>query len=113
MKKNTHISNKLLDNILNEARKSGTISIESYLSKNGYSSRLARDIQVKLVKDGYAVMVNDGEYSIRISVSGSLFISEGGYRRALIKEYIPTITALIGCITGLISFIWHIVSLFL
>lgn len=93
--------------------KRGKISIERYLSDKGFNKRLARDIQVKLINDGYATIINDGEYSIKISANGQLFVNDGGYKRALIKEYIPPITALIGCITGTISFIWHIVSLFL
>ena len=113
MKEKTSITINLLDSILKEAVKNGEISIERYLSSKGYSKQLARDIQVKLINDGYATIINDGEYSIKISANGQLFVNDGGYKRALIKEYIPPITALIGCITGTISFIWHIVSLFL
>lgn len=113
MKEKTSITINLLDSILKEAVKNGEISIERYLSSKGYSKQLARGIQVKLINDGYATIINDGEYSIRISANGSLFVKDGGYRMSLIKEYIPPITALIGCITGTISFIWHIVSLFL
>lgn len=113
MEEKTGITIKLLDSILKEAMKRGKISIERYLSDKGFNKRLARDIQVKLINDGYATIINDGEYSIKISANGQLFVNDGGYKRALIKEYIPPITALIGCITGTISFIWHIVSLFL
>ena len=113
MKEKTDITIKLLDNILKEATKKEEVSIERYLSGKGFNKRLARDIQVKLINDGYATLINDGECSIKISANGQLFVNDGGYKRALIKEYIPPITALIGCITGTISFIWHIVSLFL
>jgi hypothetical protein len=113
MKEKTDITIKLLDSILKETMKKGEISIERYLSGKGYSKRIARSIQVKLINDGYVALVNDGECSIKISANGQLFVNDGGYKRALIKEYIPPITALIGCITGTISFIWHIVSLFL
>ena len=113
MKEKTGITIKLLDNILKEAMKKEEISIERYLSSRGYSKRLAKGIQVKLINDGYATIINDGEYSIKISANGCLFVNDGGYKRAILKEYIPPITALIGCITGTISFIWHIVSLLL
>ena len=89
MKEKTDISIKLLDSILKETMKKGEISIERYLSGKGYSKRIARSIQVKLINDGYAALVNDGECSIKISASGCLFVNDGGYRRAILKEYIP------------------------
>ena len=113
MKEKTGITIKLLDSILKETMKKGKISIERYLSDKGFNKGLTRGIQVKLINDGYATLINDGECSIRISANGCIFVNDGGYRRAILKEYIPPITALIGCITGTISFIWHIVSLFL
>lgn len=113
MKNRIDISNKLLDSILKESKKKDYISIEKFLIKNGYDKRMAKGIRNKLINDGNAVLVNDDEYSIRISTEGFLFIKDGGYTRKSIKEYIPPITALIGCITGLISFLWHIVSLIL
>lgn len=113
MKKNLDISNRLLDNILKEAKDKEIVSVERYLSENSYDKRMAREIRNKLIQDGYTVIVNDDEYSMRISTNGWLFINNGGYRMQMIKEYIPPITALIGCITGLISFLWHVVSLFL
>lgn len=106
----TDVSIKLLDNILKEAGKEETISIERYLSGKGYSKRLARGIQNKLIKDGYAILINDGECSIRISTDGVIFIKDGGYKRALLKEYIPPTTALVGCVTGTISLIWQIIE---
>ena len=71
---------------------------------------IARDIQVKLIRDGYATIVNDGEYSIRISTDGHLLLKDGGYVRQNIKEYIPPATALIGCITGVISLVWNVLA---
>lgn len=110
MKKKTDITINLLDSILKETMKKGEISIERYLSRKGYSKRIARSIQVKLINDGYAVAINDGEYSIRISVNGWLLLKDGGYVRQRIKEYIPPTTALIGCVTGTISLIWQIIE---
>lgn len=113
MKNRTDISNRLLDSLLKEAMKKDYISVEKYLIEKGYDKRMAKGIRNKLINDGNAVLVNDDEYSMRISTNGFLFIKDGGYTMKNIKEYIPPITALIGCITGLISFLWHIVSLFL
>lgn len=107
------ITNKLLDNILRKAQKENGLSIERYLKKHGYDKRMARAIRIKLVNDGYAVSVNDDEYSIRVSVNGWLLLKDGGYVRQRIKEYIPPTTALIGCVTGTISLIWQIIETFL
>ena len=41
---------------------------------------------------------------------GRLFIEKGGYMYKYFKELIPPYTALIGCITGVISFIWLVVE---
>lgn len=110
MKNRIDISNKLLDSILKESKKKESVSIEKFLERNGYSKRLARGIYNKLITDGYAVAINDGEYSIRISVNGWLLLKDGGYVRQRIKEYIPPTTALIGCVTGTISLIWQIIE---
>ena len=107
------ITNKLLDNILKKAQKENGLSIERYLASHGYNKRMARGIRTKLVQDGYAVSVNDDEYSIRISVNGWLLLKDGGYVRQRIKEYIPPTTSLVGCVTGTISLIWQILEAFL
>lgn len=107
------ITNKLLDNILKKAQKENELSIERYLASHGYNKRMARGIRTKLVQDGYAVSVNDDEYSIRISVNGWLLLKDGGYVRQQIKEYIPPTTSLVGCVTGTISLIWQILEAFL
>jgi hypothetical protein len=113
MKVKTDITDKLLDKILREARNKETMSIERYLDNHGYNKRMARGIRTKLVQDGYAVYVNDDEYSIRISVNGWLLLKDGGYVRQRIKEYIPPTTSLVGCVTGTISLIWQILETFL
>lgn len=113
IKNRVDISNRLLDSLLKEAMKKDYISVEKYLTENGYDKRMAKGIRIKLINDGNAVLINDDEYSMKISTNGLLFIKDGGYTMKNIKEYIPQITALIGCITGLISFLWHVVSLFL
>jgi hypothetical protein len=113
MREKTDITDKLLDRILREAKNKDIMSIERYLESHGYNKRMARGIRTKLVNDGYAVSVNDDEYSIRISVNGWLMLKDGGYVRQRIKEYIPPTTSLVGCVTGTISLIWQIIETFL
>lgn len=104
------ISNSLLDKILREARKSEYISIDDFLEENGYDKSLSKMIRDKLLKDGYIVSVNDGYGDIAITINGLLLLKDGGYVRQRIKEYIPPTTALIGCVTGTISFVWHVLA---
>lgn len=108
--KKRNISNKLLDKILKESSKSGVVCIEDYLLDNGYDKTLAKIIQEKLVSDKYAVHLNDGCNSVRLTADGLIFISNGGYKIKAIKDNIPNTTAIIGCITGTISFIWLVVQ---
>lgn len=86
MENKIEISSRLLDNILKDAKKKETLSIERYLHDNGYDKRMARGIRNKLIHDGYAVAFNDDEYSMRISTNGWLFINDGGYHRQMKKN---------------------------
>lgn len=104
------ISNSLLDKILKEAQKSDYINIDEVLVKEGFDKRLAKMIQAKLIKDGYVVSVNDGYGDVCITTNGCLLVKDGGYRMQRIKEYIPPITSLVGCVTGTISFVWHVLA---
>lgn len=105
-----NISNKLLDNILRESSKTGIVCIEDYLSSNCHDKTIAKIIREKLVDDKYAIHLNDGCNSVKLTANGHIFISNGGYRRKAIKDCIPNATAIIGCITGTISFIWLVVQ---
>lgn len=110
MKGKEKISNSLLDRILKEARKTQYISIDDFLKGKGYDKSLSKMIRDKLIKDGNVVSVNDGYGDISITVNGLLLLKDGGYVRKRIKEYIPPTTALIGCITGTISFVWNVLA---
>lgn len=111
MRKKNNISNKLLDMILIQAAKVEYLCIDEYLKEMGYDMKVSRAIRDKLINDGMANPVHDGGITIEISIEGRLFENDGGYRRKALKEYIPHITALIGCISGVISFIWHVLTL--
>lgn len=105
-----NISNSLLDKILKEARKAQYISIDDFLTENGFDKSLSRMIRDKLVKDGNVVSVNDGYGDVAITTNGLLLLKDGGYVRQRIKEYIPPTTALIGCVTGVISLVWNVLA---
>ena len=69
-----------------------------------------KTIRMKLIRDGLAYNSNKMHYSLVISSEGRLFIEKGGYMYKYFKELIAPYTALIGCITGVISFIWLVVE---
>lgn len=73
-----------------------------------------KTIRMKLIEDRVAYNAANmfGDYSLVISSQGRLLFENGGYRRKARFEYLPPITSVIGCVTGVISLLWLIVSSF-
>lgn len=90
MKNKSDISNRLLDSLLKEAMKKDYISVEKYLIENGYDKRMAKGIRNKLINDGNAVLVNDDEYSMRISTNGFLIYKRWWIYHEEYKRIHPT-----------------------
>ncbi len=106
------INSFALDFLLKKSLK-GECNITQALKEKGYNTNLSQSIYVKLIRDGVAQMGPNGTGHINITAYGSVFIKSGGYSWRIIKEYTPPITSIIGCITGVSSFIWLIVKEFL
>lgn len=100
----------ILDCILKELY-SGNNDVVSICNKLGIDDiDKIKTIRAKLIYDKVAFHLNGGQYLLMITSEGRLLVERGGYKYKYLKELIPPYTALIGCITGTVSFIWLIVE---
>lgn len=98
--------------------KTATKYVISHLLKEyGVDStdKLSTMVINKLTSDGFVDrhFVKEGlrsECYLILTEEGKLFAKRGGYKWKHIRQNIPNTTALIGCITGTISFLWLVIN---
>lgn len=91
----------------------GKRTVDDIMISCGITEKEFKSIRVDLIKDGYAYNDNNyGYLGLSPTPKGETFIEYGGYASVNKQKILERWAAYVGCITGIISLIWNILSSF-